>query len=470
MIAIPIGDETPCRIRPVAHWSIWIACLVGSVVTIQAGFADVWQVIPVVLNLILLAILGDNVEEQLGSAGYVAFALVAAAIGGATALLFPGGVRNAWAAFHAVCAAAIGAYTVWFPGHGIRVFYLLPVEGSRSMGVVTWPAMVLLGVWGLASLVAVIVWPNPSTVASIATFVAGAVLAAVIQARPPRIRVAAVRGEEPAEETVVRRRQDASPEPPPEPAPSHFLEVSTTGADAARIVVPSAPVRADRWAVVRVDERRIDYPLAARTVAAETGEILAEVTMRIRRSRGVVARRLEEERARRVVEALGAVGVACRIVPDGRDQEVPLARDASLVAVAARGVRASLSDGTQVESPWPQVFLVLGMGMRRGRNTGGDELPIPVIEIFNARPYLRMRARQGWTSFLPTPIRSFAKELLRLRRGTPVNPGLSVIAGGGRLGYLQFDREVDLENYVWWIVQLLRNPSSNAAAFSHYLE
>jgi len=472
VIAFPIGDENPCRIRPVAHWSIWVVCLLGSIATIQAGWASGWQSIPVVLNLALLAILGDNVEERLGTGGYVAFALVAAAIGGMAALFFPGGAKNLCAMLHAVSAAAIGAYAMWFPGHGIRLFYVQLFEKRADLfGVVTWPALWVLGIWGMASLIAAVVWPNPSTIASIATFLAAAAMAAVFEARHPmQIRVGAGREEAPVEETVVRKAKDAAPEPPPEPAPSHFLEISTPSAPAARIVVPSSAATAERWAVVRLDEARLDIPEAARIVSAETGEIRAEASLRIRRSRGVVVRRLEEVRARRLVERLGGIGVACRVVPDGPDQEVPPAREADLVAVAEQGIRVSCRDGTQVEAPWPQVFLVLGVGVRRGRDVDEDDPPVPVLELFNARPYLRMRARQGLTSFLPTPIRGFAKELLRLRRGTPVNPGVAVIAGGGRFGYLHFDREVDLENYVWWIVQLLRNPSSQTSAFSHFLE
>ncbi len=472
MIGIPIGDENPCRIRPVAHWSIWVVCLLGSLATIQAGWATGWQGLPVVLNLILLAILGDNVEERLGSGGYVAFAVAAAAIGGMAALFFPGGARNLCAALHAVCAAAIGAYAMWYPGHGIRVFYVQLLDKKADFfGIVTWPALWVLGIWGIASLVAAIVWPNPSTVASIATFVAAAAMAAILEAyRPPRRRVEVKQEEAEVEEAVVRKARDASPEPPPEPAPSHFLEVSTPGVGPSRVVVPSAKQGAERWAVVRVDEGRIDLPHAARIVSVETGEIRAEAALRIRRSRGVVARRLEEARARRLVEALGGIGAACRVVPDGPDQEVPPAREADLVAVTEGGIRVSCRDGTQLESPWPQVFLVLGLGFRRARDVEEDAPPVPVIELFNARPYLRMRARKGLTSFLPTPIRGFAQELLRVRRGTPVNPGVAVIAGGGRFGYLHFDREVDLENYVWWIVQLLRNPSAESAAFSHYLE
>lgn len=472
MIAFPIGDENPCRIRPVAHWSIWVVCLLGSIATVQGGWATGWQLIPVALNLGFLAILGDNVEERLGTGGYAAFACVAAAMGAATTLFFPWDARNLCAALHAVSAAAIGAYAMWFPGHGIRMFYIQVLEKRADLfGVATWPALWVLGIWGVASLVAAAVWTNPSTIASIATFVAAAAMAAVHEARhPQRIRVDAGHDESPVEETVVRKSKDAAPEPLPEPSPSHFLEVSTSSAPSARIVVPSGAARADRWAVVRLDEARLDLPEAARIVAGETGEIRAEASLRIRRSRGVVARRLEEARARRLVEALGGIGVACRVVPDGPEQEVPPAREADLVAVAEAGIRVSCRDGTQVEAPWPQVFLVLGVGVRRGRDVEEDDPPVPVLEMFNARPYLRMRARPGLTSFVPTPIRGFAKELLRLRRGTPVNPGVAVIAGGGRFGYLHFDREVDLENYVWWIVQLLRTPSSQTSAFSHFLE
>ncbi len=472
MIVFPIGDENPCRIRPIAHWVVWVVCLLGSIATVQAAWANGWQLIPVVLNLGFLAILGDNVEERLGRSGYVGFVLVAAAIGGLTALFFPGGAKNLCAPLHAISAAAIGAYAMWFPGHGIRLFYI-QIFGKRAdlFGIVTWPALWVLGIWGLASLAAAVVWPNPSTIASIATFAAAAAMAAVFEARhPPRIRVEAGRDQSPVEETVVRKAKDAAPEPPPEPAPSHFLEVSWPGAGPSRLVVPSARKESDHWAVVRLDERRLDLPEAARIVSAETGEIRAEASLRIRRSRGVVARRLEEDRARRLVERLGGIGVACRVVPDGPEQEVPPAREADLVAVTAQGIRVSCRDGTQVEAPWPQVFLVLGVGVRRDRDVDEDDPPVPVLELFNARPYLRMRARQGLTSFVPTPIRGFAKELLRARRATPVNPGVAVIAGNGRFGYLHFDREVDLENYVWWIVQLLRNPSSQTVAFSHFLE
>lgn len=477
MIALPIGDENPCRIRPVAHWTIWCLCLVGGLVSISGGWATGWSGLPIALNLLFLSMLGDNVEDRLGSQGYVVFALFAAGVGTIVAVLAGGNLATSYVAIHAVSAAAIGAYAVWFPQNLIRLAYVrltgswvLPRDTDLDAGTTMWPAWVVLGLWAIGNAVVAIFARTPTSVASLATFGAAAGLAWAMGPPPAGVRLASATDAAPPPASVVRHDGAEAPAPPGD-GPG-WLEVTPRKGETRRIVLPGRKAASadGRWGVIRTDELPFDLMQVGHCVSSVTGELKAEAAMRLRRTRGVVARGVERGVADALVVRLGEMGLLARVVPDGDEDRLPDAIEVVEGTVDAWGFRMKLANGYAVEAPWPQIFLVAGMATTGVREDRDDQYANDVLDIFHAHPYLRMRAITARAVLTPSGLRAFCKEILARRRGTPINPGVSVIANRGRFGYLRFEREIDRENYLWWLVQLVRHPATEAKACGHFLE
>lgn len=476
MIALPIGDENPCRIRPVAHWTIWGFCLAGGIVSISGGWASGWAGLPIALNLLFLSMLGDNVEDRLGSQGYVLFAVVAAAVGTIVASLAGGGLATAYVAIHAVSAAAIGAYAVWFPRNEIRLAYvrLAPTRIARDsdldFGTTAWSAWVVLGLWAAGNAIVAIFAQTPTSVASLATFGAAAGLAWAMGPPPAAVRLAPATDASPPPASVVRR--DGVEAPAPVGDSAAWLEVTSHKGETRRIAVPGRKAASadGRWGVIRTDELPFDLMQVGHRVSSVTGELKAEAAMRLRRTRGAVARGVERGVADALVARLAEMGLAARVVPDGEEDRLPDPIEVTEGTVDAWGFRVKLANGYAVEAPWPQIFLVAGMATTGVREERDDQYANEVLDIFHAHPYLRMRAITAHAVLTPSGLRAFCKEILDRRRGTPINPGVSVIANRGRFGYLRFEREIDRENYLWWLVQLVRHPAAEAKSCGHFLE
>lgn len=140
----------------------------------------------VIGNLLYLWIFGDNVEDRLGSARYLAFYLVcgiAAAVG--QGLIAPAPMVGASGAV----AGVLGAYLFLYPASRVRTLIFL----GFFITIVQLPALIVIGLWivlqvlsGLAELrISNSGAPaNIAFFAHIAGFVAGIVLLAVI--RPSR--------------------------------------------------------------------------------------------------------------------------------------------------------------------------------------------------------------------------------------------------------------------------------------------
>lgn len=145
----------------------------------------------VIGNLLYLWIFGDNVEDRLGHARYLAFYLLCGAVAAiGQGLIAPAPMVGASGAV----AGVLGAYLFLFPGSRVRTLVFL----GFFITIVQLPALLVIGLWivvqllsGLAELRMSEIGPasNVAFFAHVAGFVAGILLLAVLRpSRRARVR------------------------------------------------------------------------------------------------------------------------------------------------------------------------------------------------------------------------------------------------------------------------------------------
>jgi membrane associated rhomboid family serine protease len=178
---IPLRDDNPSQRAPVITRLVIVANVLAFMLELSMGeargeFLREWGVVPgrlfaslgdtsmpeelltvltsmflhggwlhLIGNMWFLWIFGDNVEDVIGSPGYLAFYLAAGAVSaGFHAALMPGSPIPTVGASGAI-AGVLGAYAQAFPR--ARVLTLVPI--FFFFQVVAIPALVLLGLWFL---------------------------------------------------------------------------------------------------------------------------------------------------------------------------------------------------------------------------------------------------------------------------------------------------------------------------------
>jgi membrane associated rhomboid family serine protease len=140
----------------------------------------------VAFNMLFLYIFGDNVEDRLGHARYLAFYLLCGmAAGAAQAVTSPGSTIPMVGASGAI-AGVLGAYFLFFPSS--RVVTLVPI--FFFLQVIEVPAVFFLLVWFILQLLPAVgsIGANAGGVAfwaHVGGFVAGMVLGPVFRPRRP---------------------------------------------------------------------------------------------------------------------------------------------------------------------------------------------------------------------------------------------------------------------------------------------
>jgi membrane associated rhomboid family serine protease len=94
-------------------------------------------------NMIYLWIFGDNVEDRLGHARYLAFYLVGGVVASFTHLLTNPGSQVPTVGASGAIAAVLGAYLVFYPASRIATF--IPLGFFSRLTVL--PAVIVLGLW-----------------------------------------------------------------------------------------------------------------------------------------------------------------------------------------------------------------------------------------------------------------------------------------------------------------------------------
>lgn len=211
---IPIRDEIPTRRVPVVNYLLiavnilvfvlmWLAgpaqeSLVTQFAMIPANFADgvdVGDVTDIFTsmfmhaglahiagNMLYLWIFGDNVEDRMGPARYLAFYLAGGVVASLTHLLTNPNSQIPTVGASGAIGAVLGAYLVLFPQSRIVTF--IPLGFFMRLTVV--PAIIVLGLWFILQLfsgVLALGGPDVGGVAfwaHVGGFVAGAVMAKLL--------------------------------------------------------------------------------------------------------------------------------------------------------------------------------------------------------------------------------------------------------------------------------------------------
>jgi membrane associated rhomboid family serine protease len=211
---IPIRDQIPTRIVPVVNYLLiavniivfvlmWLAgsaqeSLVYQFAMIPANFAngidpgDISDIFTSMFmhgglahiagNMLYLWIFGDNVEDSMGPAKYLAFYLLGGIVASLTHLFTNPGSQIPTVGASGAIAAVLGAYLVLFPQSRIVTF--IPLGFFMRLTVV--PAIVVLGFWFVLQLFSGVLslgGPDVGGVAfwaHIGGFVAGIVMAKLL--------------------------------------------------------------------------------------------------------------------------------------------------------------------------------------------------------------------------------------------------------------------------------------------------
>jgi hypothetical protein len=201
----------------------------------------------------------------------------------------------------------------------------------------------------------------------------------------------------------------------------------------------------------------------------------------------VLARGLAREKAEGLAAALRAEGLASFAVDEAATGGLPEPRFAGRCACGGDHVEFELQGGEKVAVAWGDLAVIAGAHFSetdeqvRIHDDPGWEAPATlstvtrtrvtqttIVDVVTARPFGRFRiARQeaampGAGDLSSSGFRELARALLERRGPAPVNRGLSVIAGRGSWGYLAFTSQEAYEEYLWWLLQVIRRRSAPA--------
>jgi membrane associated rhomboid family serine protease len=217
---IPIRDQLPTRRVPVVNYLLialnilvyiimWLAgpaeealvyeyAMIPANITSGVTLGDIFDVFTSMFmhaglahiggNMLYLWIFGDNVEDRLGHARYIAFYLVGGVLASLAHILTNPTSQIPTVGASGAIAAVLGAYLVLFPQS--RVVTLIPLGFFVRMTVV--PAIIVLGLWFILQLFSGLISMGGPDVGGVAFwahiggFVAGVVMAKLLgSARKP---------------------------------------------------------------------------------------------------------------------------------------------------------------------------------------------------------------------------------------------------------------------------------------------
>ncbi len=146
---LPVGDDNPNERTPVVHYGILGVNVAVFLYMLTLGDAEVrhflfrWGLVPADFNVVslftslyvhgglahlfgnmlFLWIVGDNVEDRMGHAGYFIFYHVAGAAASLTHVALHGASALPLVGASGAISAVMGAYAVFFPNSKIRIWY-----------------------------------------------------------------------------------------------------------------------------------------------------------------------------------------------------------------------------------------------------------------------------------------------------------------------------------------------------------
>ena len=168
---LPIGDDNPKETTPFVHYGIMTVNVVVFFYSLQYGwhpekFWLAWGLVPAEFdltrlftsmyvhgdfghlfgNMLFLWVVGDNVEDRLGHAGYFAFYHLAGVAACLTHVAFTGSSLVPLIGASGAISGVMGAYAVFFPRAKIKIWYWV---FFFFMGVAYVSAKWAVGLWFL---------------------------------------------------------------------------------------------------------------------------------------------------------------------------------------------------------------------------------------------------------------------------------------------------------------------------------
>lgn len=544
----PVGDDNPRSITPWLNWVflgthialsttlLWghlppaLAPLALRCEPLARGSLLGWVVAFLYLLFAygFLWIFGDNIEDRWGRRGYATLYAGTGISGVLAQVLWAGGDSLAGAFAQAAISSVVGAYVTLFPHREITFWFLRfwclygRPRDFEFFGEIHAKAKYCAGIWLFAQVcVAVVPITSAPPAAGLVGLAAGLVagflarkrarapamieeLVAVDGSRPTReVSLAFVEPGDAREDSLGQRKPSSGSEDVPF---TKFLESEQDekATSALRPVREPLPVEESEegpcWAVIRLTDELRDVSLLGRCVARETGEMLAQVTRRLRVTRGLLAHGLPEEAARKLAEEIRSLGLAVAVVSWPREG-LPRSERVVSVAWSQTSVAFRLGSGAVVDVPWLRVVLIAAAQIegqltdaapsnrRAGSSTASADL-LDVLENWSQREQAdwakatlaaprsaqsavvefliraqpreeprirRLRITEHWCAFPGQVggIGGLCRAILQYRGNVPINRGITVLAGTGSWGYLKFQREKDFEDYLAWLLAVL---------------
>ena len=241
------------------------------------------------------------------------------------------------------------------------------------------------------------------------------------------------------------------------------------------------------YSVLRLDEERVDVSAVARAVAPVVGRPRFEVARQLRATRGIVARGVSAESARRIVEGLSAMGIEAVALPEEDWTPLPPAERVFQLALGPNGLFLRLAE-EDLLIPWEHLLAVvaarLGGTEARiiSRATGApryynfaDTLDWEtrrrtarhVVDFFPDDPWRRLRVEEGRIDFhlerdaarpsTAVQLEELGRQVRRWAGNAFLNTGAEILGEHGREMVWQdltFGNEHLLDAYSEWVIQV----------------
>src|SRR5690348_8045899 len=132
----------------------------------------------------------------------------------------------------------------------------------------------------------------------------------------------------------------------------------------------------------------------ARVLAKAIGQPVADVSQRVRYGGGIVARELDEEKAKEIAATLSEQKLDAFVVPSAAVEALPRARRLSGIAIDADGLRGLVRGGTKAAEklPWSRVRSFHVNALARALSPAEVEegrKPRPMADVENAPDEVR---------------------------------------------------------------------------------
>lgn len=501
---LPIHDDNPRTIQPWFSWAIltiqvagaWVAFFAHPLASLFAigptelvsNHPSKYFFIPAFLYIAFIGgclwVFADNLEDRLGRLGFLALYVMSGLMGALAEDVVTQSPDNGFAV--ASTSAVISCYVFLFPKRPVTFIYPSMSRGTEQIvGMGSVRASWALPTWLSAQMMTYLLPVVPTCPAAtlIGLVIGGATGYVGSQLRPDNPyeleELIAGSGFERLSDVPIdpnaskKTKADTDEEPVGDPGP--IILPPLPAADPS--IAAPAPEGFD-WAVIRVTDELRDVGALGRKIQKKTGELLYDVTRRLRTSRGILVPKCSREEAMAWAEEFTHQGTDCAAVRWDPNQPGPnhVARS---VAWTDRSIAFELGDGALYDFAWRQCALFVGAQLvdeeLRLEPSDDPQSNIavtrvrkrawPLIECYvrsrKSATTMRLRCSKHQTRFLGNAgdrqgILGFADAILRHRGATPMNAGVQVIANRGTWGHLHFDLAHGLEEYSAWLLHVMQ--------------